>query len=430
MGYKQKLNVCDLNHATQCNIYLVYILLFRIKMVDSGLIFRDRSKLSPRYMPAELPHREKQIHQIQSVLRISYDKLDEFPLAVLQIIGPAGIGKTSTVLKFSKMFEDEFRNNRLRLATAYVNLKLQGGNKYTIYRLLLERIAPELPAQGMSAEEMLRYLLRYLRENKIYAIIILDEIDYLIKISKESSGIIYDLTRLNEFDPEKPCNVKGVIFIARSTDFYSRLDHAELSTLGRVPIEFKPYSVSQVSDILISRCLEAFNANVIGTDIIDEVSKFTTSGPINGDIRYSLDLLLFAGNIAESTGTGRVLLDHIRKVHGQMHPSVTTQDLEELPKNQILALIAVIRALRSKKKQYVSLKEIRLHALEIAEEFGLKKLDIEDYLDDLNTKNIIEIRSLREIGMHSRSINDLEPILQRHAALKGAQKSRIGENNN
>jgi cell division control protein 6 len=258
----------------------------------------------------------------------------------------------------------------------------------------------------------------------------LDEIDYLIKISKESSGIIYDLTRLNEFDPEKPCNVKGVIFIARSTDFYSRLDHAELSTLGRVPIEFKPYSVSQVSDILISRCLEAFNANVIGTDIIDEVSKFTTSGPINGDIRYSLDLLLFAGNIAESTGTGRVLLDHIRKVHGQMHPSVTTQDIEELPKNQILALIAVIRALRSKKKQYVSLKEIRLHALEIAEEFGLKKLDIEDYLDDLNTKNIIEIRSLREIGMHSRSINDLEPILQRHVALKGAQKSRIGENNN
>ncbi len=397
-------------------------------MVDSSLIFRDRSKLSPRYMPAELPHREKQIIQIQSVLRISYDTLDEFPLTVLQIIGPAGIGKTSTVLKFSRLFEDEFRNNRFRLATAYVNLKLQGGNKYTIYRLLLERIAPELPAQGMSAEEMLRYLLRYLRENRIYVIIILDEIDYLIKTSKESSGIIYDLTRLNEFDPEKPCNVKGVIFIARSTDFYARLDHAELSTLGRVPMEFRPYSVSQVSDILVSRSQEAFNANVIGTDIIDEVSKFTTSGPINGDIRYALDLLLFAGNIAESTLTGRIQLDHIRKVHGQMHPSVNTQDIEELPKNQMLSLIAVIRALRSKKKQYVHLKEIRLHALELAEEFGLKKLDVEDHLEELNTKNIIEIRSLREIGMHTSSINDLEPILQRHMALKGAQKNRSGDN--
>jgi len=391
------------------------------------LIFRDRSKLSPRYMPAELPHREKQILQIRSVLRVSYDTLDEFPLTVLQIIGPAGIGKTSTVLKFSRVFEDEFRNNRFRLTTAYVNLKLQGGNKYTIYRLLLERIAPELPAQGMSAEEMLRYMLRHLRENKIYVIIILDEIDYLIKTSRENTGIIYDLTRLNEFDPEKPCNVKGVIFVARSTDFYARLDHAEMSTLGRVPLEFMPYSINQVSDILVSRSMEAFKENVIGTDVIDEVAKFTISPPINGDIRYALDLLLFAGNIAESTGTGRVLLDQIRKVHGQMHPSVSTHDIEELPKNQILSLIAVIRALRSKKRQYVHLKEIRLQALEVAEEFGLKKLDVEDHLDDLNSKNIIEIRSLREIGMHSSSINDLEPFLQRHMALKGTQKGRSGE---
>jgi Cdc6-like AAA superfamily ATPase len=109
------------------------------------------------------------------------------------------------------------------LKTAYINLKLQGGNKFAIYRFLLERIAPELPAQGLSAEEMLRYLLRYLRENKQYALIIMDEIDYLIKTSKDT-GIIYDLTRLNEFEPDKPCNVKGVVFIARSTEFYNKLD--------------------------------------------------------------------------------------------------------------------------------------------------------------------------------------------------------------
>src|ERR671939_362458 len=201
-------------------------------------IFRDRSKLSPRYIPADLPHRERQIEQIQHIFRDSYLAPDRFPLAILQIVGPAGIGKTSTVLKFSKLLENDFMKNRLKMKTAYVNLKLQGGNKYAIYRLLLERVAPELPAQGLSAEEMLRYLLRYLIENKTFAFIVLDEIDYLIKITKDS-GIIYDLTRLNEFDPESPCHVKGVIFIARSTDFYSRLDQAELSSLGRVPMKFQ-----------------------------------------------------------------------------------------------------------------------------------------------------------------------------------------------
>src|SRR5919205_260189 len=375
-------------------------------------IFRDRSKLSPRYIPANLPHRERQMEQIHYVFRDSYLAPDRFPLAVLQIIGPAGIGKTSTVLKFSKLLEQDFVRNRLAIKIAYVNLKLQGGNKYAIYRLLLERIAPELPAQGLSAEEMLRYLLRYLHENKIYALIILDEIDYLIKIAKDS-GIIYDLTRLNEFDPDNPCNIKGVIFIARSTEFYSRLDQAELSSLGKVPMEFPTYSIKQISDILVSRCSEAFNPKAIGSDVIDEISKITISPAVNGDLRYALDLLLYAGNLAESQGTGRLNLDQIRKVHGQIHPSVTTEEIEDLSKNQMFALIALIRTLRAKKKQYVELKEIRLRALELTEEFKLKKFDIEDSLHDLQVRKLIEIRSLKEIGIHGASLQELEPVLQK-----------------
>jgi archaeal cell division control protein 6 len=393
--------------------------LLSCKMSESS-IFRDRSKLSPRYIPSDLPHREKQIEQIQYVFKESYSNSDRFPLAILQVIGPAGIGKTSTVLKFSKLLESNFASNRLIMKTAYVNLKLQGGNKYAIYRLLLERIAPELPAQGLSAEEMLRYLLRYLYENKTYALIILDEIDYLIKITKDS-GIIYDLTRLNEFDPDNPCNIKGVIFIARSTEFYSRLDKAELSTLGRVPMEFPTYSVKQISDILTSRCLEAFNSKAIGSDVIDEISKITTSAAVNGDIRYALDLLLYAGNLAESQGTGRVSLDQIRKVHGQIHPSITTEEIEDLPKNQIFTLMALIRTLLANKKQYAELKEIRLRVIELSEEFKLKKFDVEDSLHDLQIRKLIEIRSLKEIGIHGASLQELEPILQKQ--IKGDRKN-------
>jgi hypothetical protein len=75
--------------------------------------------------------------------------------------------------------------------------------------------------------------------------------------------------------------------------------------------------------------------------------------------------------------------------------------------------MAVIRALRARKKQYVELKEIRHRALELSEEFKLKKLDVEDYLNDLEARRIIEIRSLKEIGMHVTSLNELEPILQK-----------------
>ena len=384
--------------------------------MSESSIFRDRSKLSPRYIPEELPHREAQVQQITHVFSDAASNPDKFPLTVMQVIGVAGIGKTSTVIRSSKMIEEQFAKSRLALKTAYINLKLQGGNKYAIYRFLLERIAPELPAQGLSAEEMLRYLLRYLRDNKQYALIVMDEIDYLIKTSKDSS-IIYDLTRLNEFEPDKPCNVKGVVFIARSTEFYSRLDPAELSTLGRVPMEFKPYSIQQVSDILENRASQAFNSKAIGSDVIDKVSSITTSTEVNGDVRYALDLLLYAGNLAESQGTGRVTLDHVRKVHGQVHPSITTEEIDQLSKNHLVSMVALVRALKSKKKTYVELKDVRLHAAELAEQLGIKKLEVEDYLDDLKARRLVDIKSLKEIGLHGASLSELEPALM--ARIKG-----------
>jgi cell division control protein 6 len=380
--------------------------------MSEGGIFKNKSKLSPRYLPDELPHRETEIQQIVGVFSDAPKDPDRFPLSILQVIGAAGIGKTSTVLRSSKLLEELFAKNRLKLKNVYINMKLQGGNKFAIYRFLLERIAPELPAQGLSAEEMLRYLLQYLRQNNEYALIVIDEIDYLVKSSKDI-GIIYDLTRLNEYELDKPCFVKGVIFIARSMEFYTKLDAAELSTLGRVPMEFHPYTVQQVSDILESRVAEAFNPKALGSDVIDKVSSITTSAEVNGDVRYALDLLLYAGNLAESSGSGRVTLDHLRKVHGQIHPSITTEEIDQLSKNHILSLMALVRALRSKKKPYVGLKDVRLYASELADQLGMKKIDIEDYLDDLNARKLVEVKSLKAIGLHGASLAELEPVLMK-----------------
>jgi cell division control protein 6 len=380
--------------------------------MSESSIFFDRSKLSPRYIPKELPHREREIEKIYHAFKDSLGNPDSFPLTILQIVGPAGIGKTSTVLSTVRILNDQFAKNRLKMKTAYINLKLQGGNKYAIYRYILEKVAPELPAQGLSAEEMLRYLLRYLVENRIFAFIILDEIDYLIKITKDS-GIIYDLTRLNEFDPETPCLVKGVIFISRSTEFYSKLDQAEISSLGRIPIKFPMYTLKQVGDILSKRCSEAFRPGVIGSDLIDKISEITISPDVKGDIRYSLELLLYAGNLAESDATNMVSLTNILKVHNQLHPSLGLEQIRELTKNQLITLLAITVAMRLRDRNYVDLREIRNHAIAICEDLKIRRVDVEDYLDDLRIKNIIEFKSIKEIGIHSVPIDEIQTLLRR-----------------
>ncbi len=375
-----------------------------------SIIFKDRKKLSPRYIPKEISHREKQIDLLVRTFLDIKDDPDNFPLTILQMIGPAGIGKTSTVIKFSDILENELRKNQINIKIVYINLKLQGGNKYAIYKYLLSCIAPELPAQGLSAEEMLRQMLDYLIINNMYSIVILDEIDYLIKISKEI-GIIYDLTRLNEFDPSKKCNVKGVIFIARSTEFYDKLDEAELSSMGRAYIEFPNYTIEQTSEILIRRSRDAFQENVIGTDIIDWIAKIVVSPVVNGDIRYALDLLSYAGNMAESEGTERVLLDYVKKINSQIYNGITDDDINEFSNAQILVLLGIIKGLKIKNRDYTDLKEIRMQSLEIFQKYKVKKLEVEDILDDLATRKIIKIISLKKISLISSSIENLEKTL-------------------
>jgi hypothetical protein len=106
-----------------------------------------------------------------------------------------------------------------------------------------------------------------------------------------------------------------------------------------------------------------------------------------------------------------VTLDQIRKVHSQIHPSLTTEEIEQLSKPQILSLIALVRSLKARKKPFADLREIRLHADELSAQFGMKKFDVEESLDDLHVRKIVDIKSLKEIGLHSASLSELEPLL-------------------
>jgi Cdc6-like AAA superfamily ATPase len=173
------------------------------------------------------------------------------------------------------------------------------------------------------------------------------------------------------------------------------------------------YTLKQVGDILSKRCYEAFRPGVIGSDLIDKISEITISPDVKGDIRYSLELLLYAGNLAESDATNMVSLTNILKVHNQLHPSLGLEQIHELTKNQLITLLAITVAMRIRDRNYVDLREIRNHAIAICEDLKIRRIDVEDYLDDLRIKNIIEFKSIKEIGMHSVPIDEIQTLLRK-----------------
>ncbi len=369
-------------------------------------IFLDRDKLSPRYIPQTLPHREEQISLLKSFYEDSLTDPSRAYMRVVQIIGGVGTGKTACTIRFGGSFRDEALRRGLDVRHIYINLKLHGGSRVVLYRHLLDQGAPEIYSPSLSAEEMLRQLARFLGDHERYLLISLDEIDYFIRHTREH--VVYDLTRFNELYPEKGCGVMGLIFTARSRRFHDQLERAELSTLGRNYIDFNPYTSSQIVDILEQRVEDAFKPGVVSPDVLEYAADVTANPPVHGDIRYALDLLLYSGHLADHQGSKKILPEHVRKVHGETHHLITTEDIMDLPEKEKVVLLGVVRSLQGMGSPYVSLRDVRSFCGVVSEELGLRPIeDVEGYVQDLHDRGIVDIRSLTKIGISGVPTEDL-----------------------
>jgi len=379
-------------------------------MDQRNSVFKDEAKLSPRHIPSKLPHRDEEISLLLSFFKDSLDNITESYLKTIQIIGGVGSGKTCTDIRFAQILTNRASEKGITLNHIYINLKLQGRSKVVLYREIVEQGAPEIYSTSLSAEELLRQLVKYLQKEKKYLIITLDEIDYYLRIANQQ--IIYDLTRLNELYPDQSCGVIGLIVIARDKDFHQYLDKSELSTLGRNFVEFKPYNVSQIINILEERVAEAFKPKALSPEVLEYVADITVEPPVNCDIRYALDLLLYSGHLADNEGSAHIRPEHVRKVHSETYHPITSEDIQNLSVTEKHVLLGIVRSLKTEGSPYVSLNDIRTSVDMVCEEHNIRKMEnIEDHVQSLNNKGIIEVKSLTKIGMSGLSAEDLSKYL-------------------
>ncbi len=372
-------------------------------------VFKNRNRLSPRYIPKILPHREKQLDFLNSMFDDVLEDPSQVYLRPVQVVGGVGTGKTCTTMRFTDILREKALDRDINLKHVYVNLKLQGSSRTVLYRYLLEKAAPELRTSSLSADEMLYQLVKYLDSQSIYLIVVLDEIEYFMKNTKEH--VIYDLTRLNELSPEKPSKMVGLVVISRGTGYYTLLERSELSTLGRTIIEFPQYTSEQVKDILYARLEEAFKKGGVDDSVVDFVSDITAAPPANGDIRYALDLLLYAGNLADNQGAERVRVDHARKVHGEVYHQITSQDIMDLPGYEKVVLLAVARALRNRRSAYVSFEDIQSECSSLSEDLGFRLERVDQVVQDLGYRGLVDIKSLVQIGISDVPAEELAKYL-------------------
>jgi len=375
-------------------------------------IFVDRNKLSPRYVPERLPHREEEIKLVERFFSDLFPNVERNFTRIIQFQGPAGVGKSSVAFHVGKLLKKEAEEHAINLKHVYLNLKLESATKFVLYSSLASKIDPDLVVRSMSAEELLRYVLRYLKFGQKYVIITVDEVDYYLKCSK-NTDLIFDLTRMNEIFFSEPINVLGIILIARDPKWREELDPAEKSTLGNIIVDFKPYTKEQVYDILEYRAREAFRKGAISAEVLEYVAEVTVDCA-NSDIRYALDILLYAGTLAESENSERVTLEHVRSVLSLVESSFTSEDLMTLNGEEKLALLAVAQSLRTRKEAYVGLEDVWDSYLGLCEQYKLKPVDRRDFnelLKSLYNKGLIDVKGFR-IGISGAPVEKLSRFLE------------------
>ncbi|MEM2174827.1 MAG: orc1/cdc6 family replication initiation protein, partial [Candidatus Micrarchaeia archaeon] len=306
-------------------------------------IFKNKMALQANYTPETIPHREKQIAQVASILAPSLRL--ERP-SNLFIYGLTGTGKTLVVQYVRNQLLKKAKELDVPLLIPYVNCKLKkvADTEYRILAELINKLGEKVPATGLPTDQLYRKLIEIIDTQKQIVIVIFDEIDQAVK--KIGDEFLYNFTRINTELTKAQITVVG---LSNDLKFLDTLDPRVKSSLSEEEILFPPYNALQLQDILRQRAKEAFKPNVLAEGVIEKCAALAARE--HGDARRALDLLRIAGELVERDNKTIIDLEYVDKAKEKIETDKLLLAVETQPRQFQLTFLAIIQLLKKVKRE-------------------------------------------------------------------------------
>jgi archaeal cell division control protein 6 len=351
--------------------------------MESDSILVNRSVLQSTYMPNEINHRDEQIEQTASILAPVLKK--DVPSNIF-VYGKTGTGKTLSIKYVSDQLQKLAKENKIDVEVLYLNCKLKkiADTEYRLIAQLARHFGRTIPATGLPTDEVYNIFFETLDQKERTIIIILDEIDQLVK--KTGDELIYNLTRINT---ELKKSKVSIIGISNDLSFVDNLDSRVKSSLSEEEILFPPYNAIQIQDILKKRSVLAFKEGSVNEGVVEKCAAYAARD--HGDARRALDLLRVAGELAERKNQTEITIENIDDAEEKIEKDSIFDLIKNQPKQFQLTLMSImLKKPNSKQKMFTG--DIYDEYKDLCAQTGIRPLTqrrVSDIIAELDMMGII-----------------------------------------